>query len=81
MPSLAASTWDPWAMLFLKGHEATARCLAFSADGRLLASAAETGKAVILWDGLSSRRRSSLAGHAHPITALAFAPGIAGRSE
>jgi WD40 repeat protein len=59
-------------MLFLGGHEATARYLAFSADGGLLTSAADMGKEIALWDAVSGRPRGSLTGHAQPISALAF---------
>jgi WD40 repeat protein len=61
-------------MLFLKGPRATARFLAFSPDGRLLASAGEHDRVISLWDGCTGQPRGSLEGHPVPITALAFAP-------
>ena len=66
---------EPSAMLFLQGHDATARWLAYSPDGTLLASATGTGKVVALWDGVSGQPRGSLGPHPAAITCLAFAPG------
>jgi WD40 repeat protein len=60
-------------MLFLKGPKAAARFLAFSPNGRFLASAGERDKVISVWDGCSGQLRGSLEGHPAPVTALAFA--------
>jgi WD40 repeat protein len=62
-------------MLILKGHKGRLRCLAFSADGRFLASAAGKGKAVSLWDTARGKRLGFLSGDAFGrLTSLAFGP-------
>src|SRR5690349_12163660 len=68
------ATRESSAMLFLKGPRATARFLAFSPDGSLLASAAEHDQVISLWDGYTGQPRGFLEGHPAPITGLAFAP-------
>src|SRR5437667_8775742 len=65
-------------MLILKGHRGRLRCLAFSPDGRFLASAAGHGTAVSLWDAARGKRLGFLSGHAHRVVCLAFAPGPEG---
>jgi WD40 repeat protein len=56
----------------LEGHRDEVRCLAFAADGRLLASASADGTAR-LWDVWAGKSLGVLAGHAGPINCLALA--------
>jgi WD40 repeat protein len=49
------------------------RALAFSPDGRLLATGSENGE-VILWDAAGGRRLAQLPGHQWYVDALAFSP-------
>lgn len=58
----------------LAGHNARIRCLAFSPDGRMLASGGEDHSAVV-WD-LRGRRPEAhtLTGHRAPVNAVAFHP-------
>jgi WD40 repeat protein len=48
------------------------RALAFSPDGRTLASA--SGRVVDLWDPAEGRLRATLSGHDDEVSAVAFAP-------
>src|SRR5262245_35657531 len=49
------------------------QCLAFSPDGKVLASGDRTS-AVHLWDVGTGQRLNTLVGHTAPVHALAFAP-------
>lgn len=51
-----------------------ARSLAFSEDGRFLASADANGR-IHLWDATTGAKLLQLPGHSEGVTALAFAPG------
>jgi WD40 repeat protein/tRNA A-37 threonylcarbamoyl transferase component Bud32 len=55
------------------GHRDVLRCVAFSADGTLLASAGHD-RALMVWDLVAGRERASLVGHVQPVASLAFSP-------
>jgi WD40 repeat protein len=57
----------------LKGHTSELQTLAFSGDGKALASADRSGT-VKLWDVVTGRERATLRGHKGPVFALAFSP-------
>lgn len=63
-------------LLFLRdltSHSGAVHALAFSPDGRTLASGGDD-RAVILWDPIAGRERLSLAGHADRVVDLMFNP-------
>jgi WD40 repeat protein len=49
------------------------QCLAFSSDGRILASGS-LDESVKLWDALTGKERTTLRGHRSGISAIAFSP-------
>jgi predicted NACHT family NTPase len=57
----------------LKGHRGTFYCLAFSSDGKTLASGSGD-ETVKLWDVETGRERKTLSGHTSGVIALGFAP-------
>ncbi|QLJ02757.1 helix-turn-helix domain-containing protein [Streptomyces sp. NEAU-sy36] len=57
----------------LTGHTAPIQALAFSPDGRILATAS-ADHSVKLWDTSSHQLMSTLAGHTDAVTAVAFSP-------
>ena len=57
----------------LKGHTAGIWSVAFSPDGKTLASGARDGE-IKLWDTLTVRERVTLEGHSGPVAELAFSP-------
>ena len=65
-------------MLILKGHKGRLRCLAFSPDGRWIASAAGGGTTVSLWDATKGKRLGFLGGHPSRVIGLGFAPVAGG---
>jgi WD40 repeat protein len=59
-------------MLILKGHGGRVHSLAFSADGRTLASSGGRARSIWLWDLPADKPRAILRGHHCRVTALAF---------
>ncbi len=57
----------------LQGHTTTIRGIAYSPDGRWLASGSED-RNVILWNAATGKTEFILTGHHAPVTCLAFAP-------
>ncbi len=68
-----ASAQKPESVAPAGGHSAIVRCVAFSSDGRTLASGGDD-KTVTLWDVASGRERRTLAGHTGPVVAVALSP-------
>src|SRR5271163_1701121 len=60
-------------MHILKGHTAAVRCLAYSPDGRMLASGSDD-HLIKLWDPATSQERGRLTGHTDWVRAVAFSP-------
>jgi WD40 repeat protein len=68
--------WDvPGGKIFkrLLGHGATIQCLAFSPDGRTLASGSIDG-ALKLWNVRTGQELLALSGHTGPVISIAFSP-------
>jgi hypothetical protein len=59
--------------LALVGPEDGSWCVAWSSDGRLIATGGEDNS-VRVWERASGQRRSDLEGHAGPVMAVAFTP-------
>ena len=57
----------------LKGHEHTVICVAFSPDGRILASGS-TDQTVRLWDVKKGNELAVLKGHRGSVISVAFRP-------
>jgi WD40 repeat protein len=57
----------------LKGHTSDVGCLAYSADGKLLASGSIDG-VIKLWDVAASKERATVKGDAVSVYSLAFSP-------
>ena len=57
----------------LKGHDGPITCLAFSRDGKSLASGSRDSSAMV-WDVATGTARATLARHTSAVTSVAFAP-------
>jgi WD40 repeat protein len=55
----------------LKGHKNSVTSVAFSPDGKMLASGS---KEIIIWDGTNGDYRETLQGHRDPVFSIAFSP-------
>jgi WD40 repeat protein len=54
-------------------HDAIVRCVAFSPDGKTIASAADD-KTIKVWDAATGKLRSTLAGHAAEVWQVTYSP-------
>ncbi|KAK1242727.1 hypothetical protein MKX08_005539 [Trichoderma sp. CBMAI-0020] len=64
--------WSPY-LRTLRGHSHWVRAVAFSPDGRYIASGSEN-KVIKIWDATTGKEQQTLQGHKHAIASLAFSP-------
>jgi WD40 repeat protein/CHAT domain-containing protein/tetratricopeptide (TPR) repeat protein len=57
----------------LSGHTGFVEAVAFSPDGKLVASAGKDGT-VVLWDAITGKEKHRLEGHTDRVTSLSFSP-------
>lgn len=58
----------------LSAEETSAACIAFSRDGRLLASAGQHDHTVRIWDVFTGKELAKFTGHRGPVYCVAFSP-------
>jgi WD40 repeat protein len=68
-----AALKDAKAETTLVGHGDSVRCLAFTKDGKTLASGS-TDRTVKLWDVAAGKERATLKGHKADVLSVAFSP-------
>src|SRR5437660_300733 len=56
-----------------KGHTSSVRAVAFSPDGKTLASGS-TDKTIKLWNVMTGKEKATLTGHTSEVIALAYRP-------
>jgi WD40 repeat protein len=67
------SAQEPKLRITLKGHTAFVWSLAFSPDGKTLASGS-ADKTIKLWDVAMGKEQATLMGHTEPLLSVAFSP-------
>ena len=58
----------------LKGHTGRVWSVAFSSDGKLLASAANGEKRIKLWDIATGKEKATIKGHEESVLSVTFSP-------
>lgn len=69
----AASSLSAKPVATLRGHEGDVQCVAYSPDGKLLASGSEDGN-IKIWDTATNRELGQLQGHKLYVNGVAFSP-------
>ncbi|KFZ19764.1 hypothetical protein V501_00497, partial [Pseudogymnoascus sp. VKM F-4519 (FW-2642)] len=67
---------DSWASLIqtLTGHSSSVSAVAFSPDGKQIASSSDDNETIKLWDARTGGLQKTLAGHLGSVMAVAFSP-------